>query len=182
MATRAKSVAWMLSRSLTNEELSSRICSLCGNKSTKLDGKTILGARPHWYHNSEGKLLCRKCWRREHDSPKRLNFTPTNERIQLKSKPRIGICSRCEKSVERGEIKRTNLHHIQYNLNSPLAFTIELCPSCHMKEHWKSSKTKLVNEKCEKCQRIFMTLPHRPSKYCSLKCRNDASYDKRRIK
>ena len=47
----------------------------------------------------------------------------------------IGKCSRCKKTVEDGEIKTTNLHHDKYDWNDILAFTRELCLSCHRKFH-----------------------------------------------
>lgn len=52
-----------------------------------------------------------------------------NKRIILNYNPRKGICQKC------GKNGRTNLHHIQYDDNDPLAHTIELCVGCHRKEH-----------------------------------------------
>ena len=57
--------------------------------------------------------------------------------IYLKSNPRTGTCNHCRRSVGNGEIKRTNIHHIKYEPQNPLAHTIELCVSCHNKEHTK---------------------------------------------
>ena len=56
--------------------------------------------------------------------------------ILLKFNPRIGICSNCKKSVQKGEIKRTDIHHEKYDELNPLNYTIELCTSCHTKETW----------------------------------------------
>ena len=51
--------------------------------------------------------------------------------------PRSNICSECGKSYPKDLIRQTNLHHIIYDENDPLAFTVELCVSCHVKLHWK---------------------------------------------
>lgn len=42
---------------------------------------------------------------------------------------RKGSCQNC------GKTGLTNMHHTQYDSNNPLAHTIELCISCHNKEH-----------------------------------------------
>lgn len=44
---------------------------------------------------------------------------------------RTGTCSECGRSVEKGEIKTTNLHHTKYDPNDVLAHVIELCVRCH---------------------------------------------------
>lgn len=54
--------------------------------------------------------------------------------IWLPFNPRTGICSKCGRSVSKGEIKVTNLHHTQYDESDPLAHTIELCVDCHNRE------------------------------------------------
>jgi len=64
---------------------------------------------------------------------KRINFK--GKLIGLEKEPRIGICSKCGKSVKKGEIKRTNLHHLKYDPKNPLNHTIELCVGCHNKIH-----------------------------------------------
>ena len=58
-----------------------------------------------------------------------------DKRIQLEYNPRIGICSYCHKTIESGKIKRTNMHHFEYEEIDVLAHTIELCVSCHHKIH-----------------------------------------------
>lgn len=57
------------------------------------------------------------------------------KRLRLKNTPRKGICSKCGRSIAKGELKRTNLHHTKYDPNNPLNHTIELCPRCHRIEH-----------------------------------------------
>jgi hypothetical protein len=52
--------------------------------------------------------------------------------IPLRFEPRKGVCSHCEKIDEH-----THLHHTQYDDNDPLAHIVELCHSCHMKQHRK---------------------------------------------
>lgn len=67
---------------------------------------------------------------------RRLRFK--DKHIFLESIPRIGICSRCGKSVAKGEIKRTNTHHLKYDFEHPDNHTIELCVKCHIQEHEKT--------------------------------------------
>lgn len=55
--------------------------------------------------------------------------------VFLPFNPRKGVCSKCLRSIERGEIKRTCMHHEKYDAANPLANTIELCSSCHRKRH-----------------------------------------------
>lgn len=62
-------------------------------------------------------------------SKKRVRFK--DKRVILSGNPRTGICSNCHKSVAKGEIKRTHLHHRQYDEDNPLNHTVELCPRCH---------------------------------------------------
>jgi len=46
---------------------------------------------------------------------------------------RKGVCYFCGKSDKKGETSRTILHHLIYDDSDPLAWTIEICPSCHYK-------------------------------------------------
>ena len=48
--------------------------------------------------------------------------------IQLDSNPRRGVCSHCR------HVGKTDIHHFKYDATDPLAYTIELCKSCHNKE------------------------------------------------
>jgi hypothetical protein len=60
--------------------------------------------------------------------------------VYLDEDPRKGVCEACGRSVKRGEIKNTALHHFCYKYkpetvkkNPKLALenTVELCFSCH---------------------------------------------------
>ena len=46
---------------------------------------------------------------------------------------KTGACHFCKKSTLKKEITRTVLHHLKYDDSNPLAWTVELCPSCHYK-------------------------------------------------
>jgi len=72
----------------------------------------------------------------------RVTFKNKRVRVGRGFNPRTGICSKCGKSVQKGEIKRTNIHHDQYDEQNPLAHTRELCPSCHRKEHIMLERSK----------------------------------------
>jgi len=89
--------------------------------------------KDYYKKNREGKLLYQKDYARTHQveiqayKAKRIKFK--DKRIFLETNPRIGVCSWCRKKG------RTNIHHLQYDENNPLAHTVEICPSCHIKEH-----------------------------------------------
>lgn len=74
------------------------------------------------------------------NNPKRINFK--GKQIFVGKIIRSGICSKCGRSVSKGEIKRTVLHHTKYDPSNPLANTIELCSSCHNDTHWEMRKNK----------------------------------------
>jgi len=46
---------------------------------------------------------------------------------------KTGICHFCKKSVKKREIAWTGLHHLKYDKHAPLAWTVEVCASCHYK-------------------------------------------------
>lgn len=52
----------------------------------------------------------------------------------MKDIPRKGICSKCG-AVKGIDCKITHMHHLEYHPEDPLKDTIELCSSCHKKEH-----------------------------------------------
>ena len=54
--------------------------------------------------------------------------------IRLKENPRKGICSWCG-AIVGISCKRTCMHHMDYDEHDPLKYTIELCNSCHKREH-----------------------------------------------
>lgn len=61
------------------------------------------------------------------------------KRILLEENPRKGVCEICKRSVAKGEIKQTNMHHQYYDPKNPLAGTIELCVACHNEQRINSS-------------------------------------------
>jgi hypothetical protein len=66
--------------------------------------------------------------------PRRILFK--DKRITLDDIPRTGVCSWC------GNTKlMTNIHHTQYDESDPLKHTVEICVSCHAKEHKLGGKT-----------------------------------------
>ena len=64
---------------------------------------------------------------------KRLTFR--GKRIHMKEIVRQGKCVFCKRTIESGQIKTTNLHHLKYDKNNPSWYTIELCPRCHNMIH-----------------------------------------------
>jgi len=53
---------------------------------------------------------------------------------------RTGICFFCKKSDKKKEISRTVLHHLIYDDSDPLAWTVEICLSCHYQVDPKNKK------------------------------------------
>jgi len=138
-----------------------RECQCCHNNETYIDKKRNV---PVW-NKTETGYLCKKCgdkqyrndnleksrlyhhnWRIKNQKrleregheyylknkekwPDKKRVLFKNKRIKLDKNPRKGICSKC------GNSGKTNLHHKKYDGNDPLANTIELCVSCHKKEH-----------------------------------------------
>ncbi len=82
-----------------------------------------------------------------------MRVTYKGKTVHLKKAPRSGICQNCNRSVSRGEINETHMHHYaEYHDDDPLRDTLELCESCHLKESWKlkqfeTPKFKAANER-----------------------------------
>ncbi len=84
--------------------------------------------------NHEKVLEYKKTYRKK--NPHTVRFK--NDIIWIKGRnPRVGKCSLCDRTTKSNEIKITHLHHIIYDVSNPLAHTIELCVSCHRKQHTK---------------------------------------------
>ena len=148
----------------THQTFEDRICVACDSKTTYIDRTGRHQWRmydDHWY--------CKNCYCRYVDNPirnpitsKKWNpirharygprrYTFKDKRVQTKEIPRTGTCQKCGKKIgdeyincwgETAIIKRTHIHHIQYDENNPFGSTIELCVSCHMKEPRINSKNK----------------------------------------
>lgn len=107
------------------------ICSNCYNKNRRVKLKTILSKRVKESQRKNPSMMkkihARRIW-----------FY--GKHIQLSHNPRIGVCSNCNRSVKKGEIDQTQMHHLFYNQFDPLSNTIELCAGCHAKETWKQRK------------------------------------------
>lgn len=123
-----------------------RTCSLCLSKKTYRKRK---GNYPFWYKNPKDrrKWICHKCYCKQVTSPKWENLNRKTmiyfkqKQIRLGYSPHKHICELC------GKKRATNLHHLQYDEKEPLAYTVELCLSCHAKEHDFQSKGREKNVK-----------------------------------
>jgi hypothetical protein len=116
-----------------------RECYICGSKTSYFHKKT---GKTHWATNVDNlgnvlHVLCSRCNNRYIRNPisnpyyskNRIQFK--DQQISLKFNPKTGFCSNC------GRVGKTHLHHEQYNTAKPLAHTVELCMSCHMKRTWQ---------------------------------------------
>ncbi len=74
------------------------------------------------------------------DKPKKYKLKYMNIYVMLDDDPRTGVCKVCGKSIAKGEIKVTQIHHWKYaympatvKANPKLALenTIESCYGCH---------------------------------------------------
>ncbi len=134
-----------------------RFCYACGVDRTRIKSGGYAGSFYDWFLNKDenGEIihyLCAKCADRYIRRPKRKDYFDIKNvethrifgpkrinlqgkiRIQLDHNPRTGYCSLCLNNIYDGSCKKTDLHHIEYDLDNPLRYTIELCPSCHGKE------------------------------------------------
>lgn len=121
-------------RFVKDKSIEGRICAACDSNTTRLNEYK----NPCW-RNHDGYWLCSKCYNVYVLNPvyNPIHIPTSNKRrmkfkdkiIHLKINPRKGVCQVCLKKV--GEVKRTNIHHIQYHDNDPLKDTVELCNSCH---------------------------------------------------
>lgn len=128
-------------KGIHNVDKENRECYCCGSTKTWIskDG------RRHWAINKDQLgntigVLCKLCNTRlivnakynPIKSKQVINFL--GKPIHLGYDPRTHVCSIC------GNSGLTHLHHEKYNESKPLDHTIELCPSCHSKETWKTRK------------------------------------------
>jgi hypothetical protein len=127
-----------------------RVCVICSVTETKWS----------WHRGFIG-WLCHRCYvrtvlnpiwnkKRTPEISKKYNsrqLTFKGKQVYLKENPRKGVCSICNSKVGEG-IKNTSMHHIQYHPEDPLKDTIELCTSCHNKQHKKD----LSNRVCRICK------------------------------
>jgi hypothetical protein len=132
-----------------------RICCNCGSDKTRIRKRDN---RPspiqEWYKYKDG-YICNKCYCKLIDNPK-WNYinNPKQLRykgrgIQLKENPRTGYCSLCTNNIYDGSCKRTHMHHFaEYHDDDPLRDTIELCVSCHRREHGKYIYIRVPTDTC----------------------------------
>jgi hypothetical protein len=129
-----------------------RICIACDSTTTYIRSGKYSVWRKH-----EGYWYCHKCFAKYITHPvyapgynkkwgpinsiKRLVFE--GKQFHLKENPRKGVCESCG-AIKGIDCKNTNIHHIEYHEEDILKDTIELCNSCHRKEHWRLIKLGLV--------------------------------------
>lgn len=131
-----------------------RICYACRTE----DSRTNLGWAC-WFTNLPTDLfLCKRCYAKyiyypnlDHSNDpirNRKRIRVLNSRVHLRDNPRKGTCKYCNKT--KGDpyidylgkpkiIKRTIIHHSEYDIKNPLNHTIELCDQCHRNEHIRLS-------------------------------------------
>lgn len=63
------------------------------------------------------------------------------KKIQLDFEPRKGFCFKCGVKDDH-----THLHHTAYLEKDPLSYIVELCSSCHKREHKKHKIFPTVDE------------------------------------
>lgn len=108
-----------------------KTCSQCGkelpatDEHFKIDKRQPDGLDPR----------CRRCFDKynKESNPRRLTFK--GQSILQKSKPRTGVCRICHRSVAKGKIKTTSMHHYGYDPEYPERWTFEVCNRDHRRIH-----------------------------------------------
>ena len=145
------------------EQKTLRICRVCGLKAHSEPELEMFSKHPNGRYGRENR--CKKCTakrmkenrnknlekyretarrhrlkhrdrlnaKQREEHKKRMTFK--GERIQLKKNPRKNICSVCGKKYPDDLKTQTCVHHLKYDESDPLAHTVEMCSSCHMKLH-----------------------------------------------
>jgi hypothetical protein len=57
----------------------------------------------------------------------------------LDKDPRVNVCRYCGKRYPEELKRQTSLHHLIYDDDDPLAYTVEVCGTCHRYAHSKWS-------------------------------------------
>ena len=132
-----------------------RHCYACDSNTTKIIPASLKRASPsvQWFANRDLvtkeplHFLCRDCFgklgrpgmskgnykERTDNDGRTLCFR--GRHLTLVKNPRTGKCAECG-AVKGVDCTTTHIHHEQYDEFDPLAFTVELCPSCHAKKDW----------------------------------------------
>lgn len=113
-----------------NKDPTKSVCGYCRNKLYR-------AKNPEKQREYDARYCAKYPERRKETLRKRVMFMGKD--VRLKFNPRKGVCQECGRSVSKGEIKRTLIHHLKYDTTDPLKHTIELCLSCHFKKHWVSA-------------------------------------------
>jgi len=94
--------------------------------------------KKHYARSDHGKAKAKKYRDKNPEKIKERNKKQCGKQLvfkgkyyRLKENPRKGICELCGRSVAKGEIKTTNLHHYRYDSKNPMKYTKELCVRCH---------------------------------------------------
>jgi hypothetical protein len=136
----------------------------CGQTETH-DGFKWTKKWHHYENNNNNTVLCGKHFKRIVIRPRRMTYK--NTRPHLKEIVRIAQCSICGNKVgdeyidSRGRIKKTKFthrHHREYHDDDVLKDTIEVCQSCHLKEHKRLKKLKEEPKRCAKCGSTTTTI------------------------
>lgn len=90
-------------------------------------------ANKQWYHDLSPER--KNAWNQRIIDVRGPTFSFKGKTIRTKENPRTNICHECGKTHPEHLKKQTALHHIIYLDEDPLAWTVELCGSCHMKLH-----------------------------------------------
>lgn len=145
-----------------------RICLDCGKEAFTIEDLEKFKKNKSSKHGREN--LCNKChhlrywtpehrqkwleknpeyhkkWREAHPDYMtkilKKQFIFKEKRMYPKENPRSNICSECGRSHPKDLTRQTHLHHIIYDEKNPLAWTVELCASCHVKLHKRLKQEK----------------------------------------
>ena len=116
-----------------------RTCFNCGSDKTYIYKRNNRPSPVERWYNIDNEWFCEKCRARLFSNPianKKWNPIKSKQslrfkgrKILLKHNPRTGVCSLCRKQG------KTHMHHMKYHDDDVLRDTIEVCISCHNREH-----------------------------------------------
>ncbi len=129
-----------------------RKCRICGSEAHNEEELELFHKDKKSCYSR--KNLCKKCYNRLHRtrwkpardkshkkcSPRMIRFL--GKLIYLKENPRTNICTECRRSYPDELKRQTDMHHEIYGLGNPLAYTRELCASCHTTLHNRERREK----------------------------------------
>jgi len=109
------------------------LCRECSNKLSRKGGKYFERVKLWRKNNPEIIKAQRK--------KSRVNrVLILGKGVCFKENPRTNVCSICGRRYPEELKRQTSIHHYKYDPENLLAHTVELCTSCHAKDHMRMGR------------------------------------------